>query len=81
MQTLITVTAKRDGFRRAGRAWSTAPTTVPADAFDTDQLAALHREPMLVVEERQAEAPEGDAEPVKAEAPEGNTKSAKKAGK
>lgn len=47
----ITVTAKRPGFRRAGRAWPGEPTTVPLSALTADQIAALRAEPMLVVQD------------------------------
>jgi hypothetical protein len=45
----VRVEAKVDGFRRAGRAWSKAPTVVPIDEFDDNQLKALQAEPNLVV--------------------------------
>lgn len=45
----VTVTAKADGFRRCGRRWSAAATTVPAAEFTTKQLAELKAEPSLVV--------------------------------
>ena len=43
----LLVVSKRDGFRRAGRAWSATPTQVSVDEFTPDQLAQLHAEPML----------------------------------
>lgn len=45
----LRVAAKTEGFRRAGRAWSLAPTDVVASQFTPEQLAALRAEPMLVV--------------------------------
>ena len=45
----LTVTAQREGFRRAGRAWSTKPVTVPLQEFDEDQVDALRNDPNLVV--------------------------------
>ncbi|MEI7614094.1 MAG: hypothetical protein WCK63_14425 [Betaproteobacteria bacterium] len=45
----LMVSAKVEGFRRAGRAWSKASTTVSADEFSVDQLTALMSEPMLDV--------------------------------
>ncbi len=45
------ITARRDGFRRAGRAWSVAPTRVDVDDFSAEELAALRAEPMLTVAE------------------------------
>ena len=46
----IRVTAKKDGFRRGGRAW-TGTTTVPADDLTDEQIQQLKGEPMLVVDE------------------------------
>ena len=43
------VTAKAEGFRRAGRAWSVAPTEVSVDEFSDAELLALAGEPMLDV--------------------------------
>ncbi len=40
----LTITAKRAGFRRAGRAWTVAPTTVDAHDFTPEQLRQLARE-------------------------------------
>lgn len=45
----ITVTARRAGFRRGGRAWAGTPTTVAASEFTREQLAAIEAEPMLIV--------------------------------
>lgn len=45
----VRVAAKVDGFRRAGRAWSKAPTEVAIDELDDDQLKALLAEPNLDV--------------------------------
>lgn len=47
----LTITSKREGFRRAGRAWSVAPTRVDAAEFTPEQLNALVLEPMLTVTE------------------------------
>lgn len=47
---LLRVTAARDGFRRAGRAWPSTLTEVDAAEFTSEQLEALNAEPMLVVE-------------------------------
>lgn len=54
--TQIRITAKREGFRRAGIAHSTKPTFHPAKAFTAEQLADLKAESMLVVEEVEAAA-------------------------
>lgn len=47
--THLVVAAKKDGFRRAGRVWSAAPTTVAADEFSDAEIEQLLAEPMLVV--------------------------------
>lgn len=46
---MITITSKKDGFRRCGIAHSAAPVEYPDDRFSPDELAALQNEPMLVV--------------------------------
>jgi hypothetical protein len=48
--TQISVTALKDGFRRAGRAWSKESTIVTIEEFDDEQLKALFTEPMLIVQ-------------------------------
>lgn len=45
----VIVTSRREGFRRAGRAWSKTPTTVPIDELSEDDLQKLHAEPLLSV--------------------------------
>lgn len=45
----IEVSARRDGFRRAGRAWSKEPVIVPLDILGEGELDALLAEPMLTV--------------------------------
>lgn len=45
----LVIVSRREGFRRAGRAWSVAPTTVPAGELTAEQFAALIAEPMLTV--------------------------------
>lgn len=47
---MIRITAKQDGFRRAGMAHTKEPKEYPDDKFSKEQLAALKAEPMLVVE-------------------------------
>jgi competence protein ComEA len=47
--THLRVRARRDGFRRCGRAWPAAGVTVAADDFSDDELARLLGEPMLEV--------------------------------
>ena len=43
----VVVTARRDGFRRAGRVWSKTPTTVPMDELSEADIEALAGEPLL----------------------------------
>ena len=44
----LRVTAKRDGFRRAGRAWS-GETKVPVSEFNAEQVKQLREESQLIV--------------------------------
>lgn len=62
---MLRVISKKDGFRRAGRAW-TGVTEVPAGEFNKTQLAALMAEPKLVVQEF-------DAAPATSPAPSGDS--------
>lgn len=48
---MIRITAKREGFRRAGMVHPAAPTEYPDGTFKPEQLALLKAEPMLVVDE------------------------------
>ena len=56
----LTIAAHREGFRRAGRAWSKAPVTVPAADFTKEQIAALRADPNLVVTDGPPPVPEAD---------------------
>ena len=47
----LKVTSKKEGFHRAGRAWSEAPTIVESSEFTKEQLKALRNDSMLVVDE------------------------------
>ena len=47
----LTITSSINGFRRAGRAWSSEPTTVSAAEFTPEQLAQLRTEPRLTISE------------------------------
>lgn len=47
---VVRVVAKRDGYRRAGRAWTVAPTELPVEALSVEQLAGLQADPNLKVE-------------------------------
>ena len=46
----LKVTAKREGFRRGGRAWSAQGTIVPLGQLTAGEVEQLFAEPMLVVE-------------------------------
>ena len=48
-EPLLQITAKREGFRRAGVAHSKAPTEHPLTSFTSDQVEQLFAEPNLVV--------------------------------
>jgi len=54
----LRITCAREGFRRAGRAWSITPTEVMLAEFDDAQLAMLRAEPMLTIEDIVIEAAE-----------------------
>ena len=58
MTEMLRVVATRNGYRRAGRAWSTAKTEVPADNFTDEELAALESDPNLAVARFPAAPPE-----------------------
>lgn len=45
----IVITSKRDGFRRCGIAHPGKPTFYPDDFFTEEQLAALDKEPQLIL--------------------------------
>ena len=47
---MIRITAKQDGFRRCGVAFSRTATDFPNKAFTAEQLETLQAEPNLVVE-------------------------------
>ncbi len=47
--THLAVSAKKAGFRRAGRAWGTEPTEVSIDEFTDEQIQQLLSDPMLTV--------------------------------
>lgn len=55
MAELIRITARRDGFRRAGLAHPARPVEHPAERFTELQLAQLQAEPMLTVEPIEAD--------------------------
>lgn len=45
----VIVTSEVEGFRRAGRAWSRTPTTVPMAELDEATIKVLEAEPLLSV--------------------------------
>lgn len=47
----LQITARRDGFRRAGRSWSRAATTIAIADLTQAEIDALRTEPMLDVVE------------------------------
>jgi hypothetical protein len=53
---MLRITARTNGFRRAGVAHAATPTDWPADAFTPEQIAALLAEPNLVVTPIDAQA-------------------------
>lgn len=55
----LRIAAKRDGFRRAGRAWSMTATDVPLSEFKRAQVEQLKNDPMLVVVECEVEVTVG----------------------
>nr|WP_186827395.1 hypothetical protein [Comamonas testosteroni] len=57
MCKVLQVISKKDGFRRAGRAWH-GTTTVPLNELTRHQVGLLRSEPMLVILEM--EVPEED---------------------
>jgi hypothetical protein len=46
----LKVTAHRDGYRRAGRAWTRATTVVDVSEFTEEQAQQLRADPHLVIE-------------------------------
>lgn len=55
------VSSDADGFRRAGRAWSTSPVEVDGDEFTEDQWAALRADPSITVHDTHAARETGGA--------------------
>lgn len=60
MAKKIRITAKRDGFRRAGIAHPATPVDHEPGTFTKQQFAELMGEPMLVVQEVEVPDEEGD---------------------
>lgn len=61
MAKMIRITARRDGFRRAGMSHPATPVDHPVGTFTKQQFAELMGEPMLVVQE--VEVPDPKPEP------------------
>lgn len=59
---MIIITSKRDGFRRCGIAHPALPTEHPDDAFTAAELKILKADPLLTVEIRKNEKPQGKKE-------------------
>jgi len=55
MVKVLRITSARPGFRRAGIAHPAEPTSYPLDFFSDAQLEALRNEPMLTVEQVDAD--------------------------
>lgn len=51
MAYALEIVCKSGVFRRAGREFSTTPTTVPLEALSKEQIQALKDEPRLIVRE------------------------------
>lgn len=47
----LRITCTHEGFRRAGRPWSKAPTDAALDEFNAEQVGMLRAEPRLSVED------------------------------
>ena len=58
---VIRITAKMDGFRRAGLTHPARATEYPAERFTAAERDALKAEPMLVVQELDVPEPAKDA--------------------
>ncbi|WP_043112816.1 HI1506-related protein [Solimonas flava] len=57
-QKVLRVTAKREGFRRAGITFGSASVDLPIADLKKEQIEALKSEPMLVAVEAEAEIAE-----------------------
>lgn len=62
-ETHLKVVTKKDGFRRAGRAWS-GSSVVPRADFTPEQIAALQADPNFILDE--TAAPADDKPPARA---------------
>lgn len=53
----LKIVARRDHFRRAGRAFGAEPETIPLTELTAEEVETLKTEPMLLVVEVDIEAP------------------------
>lgn len=53
---MVRIRAARDGFRRAGRAWSREPVEVSLAELSAVQIALLEAEPLITIEPVEAPA-------------------------
>lgn len=58
MMKALSVQSSREGFRRAGRAWSKEAVVVPLSELSEGQIEQLRNEAMLTVTETDIPAPE-----------------------
>lgn len=64
MATILRITAKRAGFRKAGIPHPASPVDHPIERFTPEQVAGLEAEPWLVVQRIEVdEAPAKEPEP------------------
>lgn len=54
----LSIKSSREGFRRAGRAWSKEATTVPLSELTKEQIKQIRCEPMLDVTDVEIDATE-----------------------
>lgn len=57
----LSIVAKRDGFRRAGRVFGSDATVLPLSELSPDEYEALTTEPMLVANEIDIKPDEAEA--------------------
>lgn len=57
VRAILTIAAKREGFRRCGMAHSATATDHPAERFSLEEIAILEADPMLLVSRRMVEVP------------------------
>lgn len=60
---ILTITASREGFRRAGHAFGREPVELVEDELSSEQIAMLKAEPVLTVIESEGEDEDQDESP------------------